>query len=69
MTIKKRIEALAGGQIAVLVIVGLLVTYMLWTQRDDAWFSVSVFFISTAFVCAASTAFLAFTWFGGKRND
>ena len=69
MTIRKRIEALAGGQVAVLVIVGLVATYMLWGQRDDAWLSMSVIFMSAAFVCAAATVFLTFTWFGRKRND
>jgi uncharacterized membrane protein YbhN (UPF0104 family) len=69
MTIKKRIEALAGGQVAVLVIVGLILTYMCWKALDWDWFDTSLVFAAGVFVCAAGTAFLAFTWFGRKPND
>jgi hypothetical protein len=45
MTIRKRIEALAGGQVAVLVIVGVIATYMLWQQAESAsrWAAISRF--------------------------
>jgi hypothetical protein len=67
--LRRWIEGLAGGQVAVLAIIGLLLSYWAWTEIDWDWFRVSLGFSAVAFVCAAGTAFLAFTWFGRRRND
>lgn len=85
MRLTERIKALTGGQAAVLVIVGLIATYMLWGKANAAEMAAAVagphyaewkalrnevtVFRYASLACAAVTAFLTFIWFGRRRND
>ncbi|MDQ6771295.1 MAG: hypothetical protein M3Z54_15100 [Gemmatimonadota bacterium] len=46
---RNRIETLAGGQVAVLVVVGLILTRMFWNWGDDAQRAAIIASFGTAF--------------------